>query len=481
MGDFDGGFDLKYGLTSGLVWDFTVNTDFSQVEADEQQINLTRFSLFFPEKRDFFLENSGIFQFGPGGGGGGAASAQTPSVGGGINPSFANNFRLFHTRRIGLSDAGDAVPILAGTRLTGRQGSYSMGVLNIQQRAEGTVPATNFTALRVRRDLLANSDIGAIVLNKETTGSHFNRTIGADANFRFGFLNIDGFIARTFSPSTVTGTGKEYAGRASVSYSSRRWQITQSYNPIGGAFNDEMGFVSRRGVNYYGGNYGPWFRPLRTSKWLRQVRPHLHLDIYTREQDGSLEGRFEGYHVGITAQDGSSGEIGFNRSVEDIVTPFTVSNANGIRVLPGRHEYREVFYFWNMTAARRFSVGSRYSIGQFYDGYRRSYSVGPQLRANENLNASLALIINDIDMPTGSFVSKLLTARVNYNFNTKTFFNALVQYNSDTRQWTSNLRFNVIHRPLSDFFFVYNERRDERTGQMLSRAVIAKFTYQLAF
>ena len=167
--------------------------------------------------------------------------------------------------------------------------------------------------------------------------------------------------------------------------------------------------------------------------------------------------------------------------MEDILTPFTVSNANGIRVLPGRHEYREVFYFWNMTAAKRFSVGSRYSIGQFYDGYRRSYGVGPQLRANENLNASLALIINDIDMPTGSFVSKLLTARVNYNFNTKTFFNALVQYNSDTRQWTSNLRFNVIHRPLSDFFFVYNERRDERTGQMLSRAVIAKFTYLLAF
>ena len=134
-----------------------------------------------------------------------------------------------------------------------------------------------------------------------------------------------------------------------------------------------------------------------------------------------------------------------------------------------------------MTAAKRFSVGSRYSIGQFYDGYRRSYGVGPQLRANENLNTSLAVTINDIDMPTGSFVSKLLTARVNYNFNTKTFFNALVQYNSDTRQWTSNLRFNVIHRPLSDFFFVYNERRDERTGQMLSRAVIAKFTYLLAF
>ena len=155
-----------------------MNTDFSQVEADEQQINLTRFSLFFPEKRDFFLENSGIFQFGASGGGcrrttRGAISYGSASI------RVPNNFRLFFTRRIGLSDDGEAVPILAGTRLTGRQGAYSMGVLNIQQRdADGQSPATNFTALRVRRDLLANSDIGAIVLNKETTGSHFNRDGG---------------------------------------------------------------------------------------------------------------------------------------------------------------------------------------------------------------------------------------------------------------------------------------------------------------
>jgi hypothetical protein len=183
----------------------------------------------------------------------------------------------------------------------------------------------------------------------------------------------------------------------------------------------------------------------------------------------------------VFAQDGSSGEIGFNRSTEDILTPFTVSNRHGIRVSPGRHEYREFFYFWNMTAAPRFSVGSRFAVGEFYDGHRRSYGVGPQVRLNEHLNASASLVINDIDMPTGSFVAKLLTARVNYNVNTKTLFNALVQYNSDTRQWTSNLRFNVIHRPLSDIFIVYNERRDERTGQMLSRAVIAKVTYLMAF
>jgi hypothetical protein len=241
-----------------------------------------------------------------------------------------------------------------------------------------------------------------------------------------------------------------------------------------------MGFVPRRGVNYFGGNYGPWFRPRLTSKWLRQVRPHLHLDIYANQEDNHLEGRFAGWYMGINAQDGSSGEVGFNRTTEDIVTPFTISNTNNVRVLPGHYDYHEMFYFWNMSATRRFAIGSRVSVGEFYGGDRRSFSVGPVLRANEHFNASLNFTINDFDMPTASFTSKLMNGRMNYNFNTQMFLNALVQYNSDTRQWTSNLRFNLIHRPLSDFFLVYNERRDEQTGRMLSRAVIAKLTYPIA-
>ena len=149
---------MKYGLTSGLVWDFTVNTDFAQVEADEQQINLTRFNLFFPEKRDFFLENQGIFLFGDnGGGGGGAFNGRT---------NQAQDVRLFFTRQIGLSDTAQALPILAGTRLSGRQGAYSMGFLNIQQRADLGFNATNYTAFRFRRDVLTNSDVGMVFLDK---------------------------------------------------------------------------------------------------------------------------------------------------------------------------------------------------------------------------------------------------------------------------------------------------------------------------
>src|SRR5688572_16703388 len=151
--------------------------------------------------------------------------------------------RLFFSRRIGLSDNAEAIPILAGTRLTGRQGAYSLGILNIQQREQGAVPSTNFTALRVRRDLLANSDVGAVLLNKEEVGDGFNRVAGVDANFRFGsFLQMAAYAAKTFSPeSVVPGSGNDVATRANINYQDRQWQFQGTYSGIGERFNDELG------------------------------------------------------------------------------------------------------------------------------------------------------------------------------------------------------------------------------------------------
>ena len=472
-GAFDGGIDVKYGVTSGVVWDFTVNTDFSQVEADEQQINLTRFNLFFPEKRDFFLENSGIFQFGSGGG-------QFGGGGGGINRS---EMQLFFTRNIGLSSNGEAIPILGGTRLTGRQGAYSIGVLNIQQREQNARPGANFTALRLRRNILSNSDIGAVLLNKELGGPHFNRVAGVDANFRFGFLTLNGYTAKTFSPdgSLLATTGNDFAQKAQFNYQSRTWQATSSYGGVGQRFHDELGFVPRQGVHNFDGRYGRYFRPARFSRWIRQTQPHYEFDVFTRQRDNRLETSYQGYHWNVNFQDGSTAEVGVNPQIEDIDTAFSLNSSRGIGIAPGRYEFAEYFAFYNSSNARTVSANAQYRTGAFYDGYRRNFSFGPQLRLNENLNMSVNLSLNDISVSTGSFVSKLVTTRLNYNFNTKMFFNALVQYNSDNSQWTSNLRFNIIHRPLSDFFLVYNERRDERTGKMLSRAVIAKVTYLMAF
>jgi uncharacterized protein DUF5916/cellulose/xylan binding protein with CBM9 domain len=484
-GDFDAGFDVKYGITSGLTWDFTVNTDFSQVEADEQQINLSRFNLFFPEKRDFFLENSGIFQFGGGFGGFGNPGTAASGTGGGTSTrqNASQEMRLFFSRRIGLSENGlVSIPILAGTRLTGREGRYSVGALNIQQREAGPFPATNFTAVRLRRDILANSDVGVILLDKEEGGPHYNRAAGVDANFRFGYLNLNGYLAKSFSPhSAEPGSGRDYATRAAASYQDRKWTFRTRFDGIGDRFNDEMGFVPRQGVDNSFAFAARAFRPQWMSKWVRETRPHWGFDMFTRQNGDGLESRYQDFHWPLTFQDSSSMEVGINTNLEEVRTPFTINSARGVRVNPGRYEFNEYFIFWNTNSAARVSLNSRYSIGPFYDGYRRAYTLGPAVRLNENFNVAFNVQINDITLSTGDFVSTLVAGRVNYNFNTKVFFNALLQYNTDSQQWSSNLRFNIIHRPLSDFFLVYNERRDERTSALIDRALIAKVTYLMAF
>jgi hypothetical protein len=474
LGDAEAGFDVKYGVTSGLTWDFTVNTDFSQVEADEQQINLTRFNLLFPEKRDFFLENSGIFQFGAPqrtGAGGATAGRQNQSQ----EPI------LFFSRRVGLSAEGDAVPILGGTRLTGRLGNSTIGVLNIQQRSEDAVPSTNFTAVRVRRDILANSDIGAIVLNKEENGAGYNRLTGVDAAFRFGLVNFSGYLAKTFSPlAAVGGSGKDLIGQGAGSYISRTWQVRGQYTTIGERFNDELGFVPRLGVTNTWINVRRSFRPRWIPSWMRELWPHWVLDMY-RRPDGKVESVYQDFHFPFNTQSGSQFEAGFNPNLEDVDESFVINNARRATVGPGRHKFTEYFIYWNTNNSARFSYQSRYSTGEFYDGHRRSYVFGPSFKPNAKLNASAQLQVNDITLPGASYVSTLITSRLNYNFSTRMFVNALLQYNTDSRQWSSNLRFNIIHRPLSDFFLVYNERRDERTGTLINRAVIAKMTYLMAF
>jgi hypothetical protein len=476
-GDFQGGVDVKYGVTSGLVWDFTVNTDFSQVEADEQQVNLTRFNLFFPEKRDFFLENQGIFAFGDsgqGGGGGNFGAGRTNQV---------QDMRLFFTRRIGLSDTGQALPILGGTRLSGRQGAYSLGVLNIQQREDQGVPGTNFTALRLRRDVLANSDIGAVLLDKEVMGPGFNRLAGFDANFRFGNLQLNGLAAKTFSPETaVAANGSELTTRTSVDYRDRKWRLNARYTTIGEGFDDELGFIPRVGVNEVNAQINRTFRPTWLPHWIRESGPHWVLTQSTRADGSGLDLRQQDFHFPLNFASGAFVEVGKNTNVEVIRAPFTLNSARGVKVAVGQYSYDEYFFTYRPNDSAKFSSGLRYSVGEFYaGGYKRSYAWGPTYRPNEKMNASVTMQLNDISLPGVSYLSTLTTTRVNYNFNTKVFVNALLQYSTDSHQLSSNIRFNVIHRPLSDFFFVYNEHRDEHSGLLQDRSLIAKMTYMMAF
>jgi hypothetical protein len=477
-GDLEAGFDAKYGVTSSLTWDFTVNTDFSQVEADEQQVNLTRFSLFFPEKRDFFLENAGVYQFGvagqtAGGGGGG---------GGGRSNTLGDNI-LFFSRTIGLSKTGDAIPILAGTRLTGRAAGLTIGAMNIQQRDDVAAPATNVTALRARRNILANSDVGVMILNKEVNGPTYNRLAGADANFRFfQNLNVNGMVAKTVSPDSVVGTsGSDAFGRGAFSYRGDRLETRAAYTFVGTRFNDELGFIPRTNVGRTDGYFGLHFRPKRVSRWLRETFPHYQMVNITRADSGAFDSRYMDWHLPFTLQDSSFIEVGRNTNLEELTAPFPINSNRGIAIAPGRYEFDEDFILWNSNRAARLSFTGRYAVGTFYDGYKHNYSGGTAFRLNAQLNTSVNWSRNVISLSQGAYTTDLITGRANISFSTRMFLNALLQYNTDARQWSSNVRFNIIHRPLSDFYFVYNDRRDTRSGALIDRALIGKVTYLMAF
>jgi hypothetical protein len=223
-------------------------------------------------------------------------------------------------------------------------------------------------------------------------------------------------------------------------------------------------------------------RPAWASKLgIREIGPHIHFDAFDRRDGSGLESRYQDWHLVVQGHDSTFFETGINHNLEDNRLPFTINSARGVQVSPGHYEFDEFFVLYRSNNAAPFSFEGRYSAGKFYDGDRRGYTFGPSARVNEHFNASVNLQINDIDLPAGAFVSKLVASRVNYNFNTRMFVNALVQYNTDSKQWSSNVRFNFIHRPLSDFFLVYNERRLEGTGDLIDRALIAKVTYLMAF
>ena len=477
-GDF--GVDVKYGITTGLVWDSTYNTDFSQVEADEQQINLTRFSLLFPEKREFFLENSGIFQFGsadrgigpPGGGG-----AATPGSGPRPN-AIRDDLIFFFSRRIGLSEDGNPIPILGGTRLTGRAGKFELGLLNMQQKEFGSFHATNFTAARLRRNVLANSDIGVLLVNKKVFDtSHYNTAIGLDANFRFGqSVTFNSYLAKSF---TERGGNRDLAGRFAAQYKNNVWDMRSSYTSIQEDFLNEMGFVPRVGIRKFTEYIARTFRPASMRRTVRQIWPHVQID-YVLDRDGNLETRYVDYHLPITFQNSGTIELGANPTLERLPRPFVISRGSNVVIPRGVYSFNEWFVSGRSDTSRRISGNFRYAIGDFYTGYKHTYALGGTFRFSNKFNTSFSFTHNNINLPQGHFKTNLLTTRADYSFSTNVFLNALIQYNNDARQWSSNVRFNIIHRPLSDLFLVYNERRHSVSGDLVDRALIAKFTYMIA-
>ena len=477
--DFDrdahAGLDVKYGVTPSLTLDVTVKPDFAQAEADEQQVNLTQFSLFFPEKREFFLENSGMFYFGD--------IPRESRLG---NARFAppeEEMLLFFSRRIGLTDKGEEIPIAAGGRLTGRVGRTGVGLMTIQTQDVPGRAGDNYTVLRGRRDILRNSDVGAIFLSRQSAGasSDRNQVAGVDANFRFvRALSLNGFLSRSWTPGV---DGGEMAGKGSVVWNDNFLHTQYSLLSVGDNFRDDIGFIKRRGIRKHFADFGIRFRPEWWRKLgIRELHPHTRYNIYTDQSNTKVT---HTNHIAMAwfFERGGYLELQWNPRFERITVPFAIRPDQSFAV--GSYGWNEYVLELETDHSRKVSGSALITSGGFWSGSQVSTKVGVLFRPSYHLTFDVALQRNDIHLPAPmhDFVTNLVTTRIGYAFNTRTFLDTLVQYNTDLKQLSANIRFDLIHRPLSDLFIVYNEQQLTETPIPINtgRGLIVKYTHMLAF
>ncbi len=463
------GFDVKYGVTQSVTADLTYNTDFAQVEADEQQVNLTRFSLFFPEKREFFLENQGTFAF--------AASAT--SAGG--QPTGDTPI-LFYSRRIGFSQ-NQAVPILAGGRLTGRVGRFSFGALDIgtRQAPQARAAATNFAVLRLKRDILRRSSVGIMATTRSVAqgGTGSNDALGIDGTFAFfANLAVNLYWAKT---RTHGLTDSDTSYRTQMEYAGDRYGLTLDRLVVGDNFNPEVGFVRRDNIRESLGQlrFSPRPKSIKSIRKLSGVGTFTNIDdLAGRLQTRTLDGEFA-----IEFQNSDRFSVGVSDNEERLPRPFTVTPTSRIPV--GQYQFAVARAGYALGQQRPISGTIAVERGGFYHGDRTSLTFS-RTRVNLTPRFSLepSVSVNWIDLPGGSFRTTVGGSRITYTMTPLMFASALVQYNSVSRRVSTNVRLRWEYRPGSELFAVYNDERDtigQRFPDLQNRALILKVTRLFRF
>jgi hypothetical protein len=468
--DFDGdiGFDAKYGVTRSMTFDFTYNTDFAQVEIDEQQVNLTRFSLFFPEKREFFLEGQGIFNFG------GRESRR-------FFDEQSDMPILFYSRRIGLQD-GSSVPINTGGRLTGRAGAYTIGALAMQtgEVIDEEIPTTRFGIARVKRDLFRRSYIGFLGTYRsealESIGS--SSTFGVDANFSFfENLHISTYWAKTSTPD-LTNEDESYMG--SFRWGNDLFGLDLQHLVVGENFNPEVGFLRRDDMrkNYGKLTFSP--RP-RSIGAIRQFFFEGTFDHITNLA-GLLETRVGDFQFQAQFNSGDRLIVGYRNNYEYLDEEFEIYDDTFIPT--GGYSFGDWGYRYWFGPQRRISGLVGFDHGSFYSGTRRALTYWGRVELTKQFSLEPMLSFNWVDLVEGEFTTSLLRLRADYMFSPRAFLSGLVQYNSSNDSLTSNIRFRWEYRPGSDIFLVYSDGRDTSFSgmpQLENRSLVFKVTRLFRF
>ncbi|MBI4540904.1 MAG: carbohydrate binding family 9 domain-containing protein [Gemmatimonadetes bacterium] len=455
-GRLDAGLDLKYEVKPGLVLDLTANTDFAQVEVDDEQVNLTRFDLFFPEKRDFFLENAGIFEFGLRG----FAGFEPPP------------FLLFFSRSIGIAEDGE-VPLLGGARLTGRVGGQTVGLLDVVTGRANGEPRTNFAVARIKRDIGVSNYAGLMLVDRRDAESS-NTGVGADGSFWPGpALNVQGFAARTFT-SDAGGEGGAY--RLAVDYQKDRAGFNVAHLAIDPETSAEMGFITRTDMR----RTEMFSRLTARPPVLGLRRADLFLGSqYVSRTDGRLQDRVLGPGVGFTWNSGETLFSFVDRAFIRVEEAFELADEAEIAV----GDYQGWFYglFANTSPARPVALGVDMLLQRMFAGRIRTITGRVTAAPGSHLALRLQYTRSAVDVPSGRFDADLASVRVGYAFSTRLTANALIQYNRLDNEISANVRVNLIHRPGSDLFIVFNEVRGAASSlwDPSARGAVVKVTYLL--
>ena len=482
--DMGYGFDFRLGLTSDLNAVLTYKTDFAQVEADQEVVNLTRFSLFFPEKREFFTRTAGVFEYGNTGTSFIGSAASSAAGGVTVGGSLLN---LFYSRRIGLYE-GREVPILVGGKVTGRTGPYTLGILNIEtdetafesgSGQELFVPRANYTVLRVKRDILAKSSVGVLLTNRQGgAGAEYNRTAGLDAGFYLGSATkLTALLAKTFSPES---SGKDVAGAVDLSWKTDRFDFGGTYLDIGEGFNAELGFVPRRDIRNARGS-AAW-TPRPGWKGVRQLTIGGGLDYY-ENHSGRMESRNQSGKLKVELQDSSYVELGGDYDFDFV--PFDWDIGGGV-VPIGAYQWNTFRATYRSNQSKPVSGGATFERGGYYGGEKQSYSFDLDLFFAKTLLIESNYTRNEITLPDQpSFATNTINTRVSYSFTPDLYLKTFMQYNDGRKLANFNFLLWYIYRPGSDLYIVYNHGWDTNllgphSYQTRDRSLTVKVTYWLS-
>ena len=425
----DLGVDVKYGLSSNLTLDMTVNTDFAQVESDNVQLNLTRFSLFFPEKREFFLERSGLFEHG--------------------NP---RSIQTFFSRRIGLSDQ-----ILAGARLTGQVGRVSVGLLNIETGDRmgdllGRRSANN-TVARLRTNLIPRATVGAILTNLEESG-HYNRAAGADTQFRFwSSSEFNAWYTRVWDTDPALD---DAAGHVSLRLQNEVYGARATFTSVGRHYSPALGFVRRRDMRQYTGRlvFSPLLH-LDALPFIRRLNVQGDYD-YIEGQDGRKQSTDVQLQTRFDFNRRDRFEVEYQRQFERLDGSFFIRP--DAEIPAGDYTFTRYRLSGETDSSRRTFGGARVTFGDFFHGSRTDFGGSIGFRQSRHLSLEVGLNHSIIDLPVanGAFEATTLSLSALGALSRKLFARALIQYDNFSRDLQANIRVDWIHTPGSDLFFVFN-------------------------